>query len=156
MSGPTKHDVELVLSSAEGALVSITAAVDRLVADHDLPPKTRFNLELIIEELVLNSMTHGRRGDEEHEIVVRVRVGAERLTVQIEDDGRPYDPVLQAPPAPVEQSTADRPIGGVGVHLVRRLAESYEYAHRGGKNVITLDMRRAPGCVSVAGPLKER
>ncbi len=150
MPGATKHDVELVLSSAaatfegEGGLVSITAAVDKLAAEHDLPPKTRFNLELVIEELVLNSMTHGRRGAEDHEITVRVCVGAERVTVQIEDNGRPYDPVEQAPPAPMEPAAADRPIGGVGVHLVRRLVESLCYEHRGGKNVITLDMRRAP------------
>jgi len=144
MSGQTEHDLELVLSSVDGALVPVTEAVDRLATDYDLPPKTRFNLELIIEELVLNSMTHGRQGDEEHEIIVRIRVGDARIAVQIEDDGRPYDPVAEAPSAPVDQSAAERPVGGLGVHIVKRMAESFEYRYFGGKNRVTLEMKREP------------
>ena len=70
-------------------------------------------------------------------------IGSAKITVEIEDDGRPYDPVAQAPSAPTEQPAAERPVGGMGVHIVKRLAESFEYKNSGGKNVVKLEMKRA-------------
>ena len=60
-----------------------------------------------------------------------------RLGVTISDDGRPFNPFEGAPPD-TELSVDDRPIGGLGVHLVQNVMDEVAYERHGTKNVVTL------------------
>jgi anti-sigma regulatory factor (Ser/Thr protein kinase) len=60
-----------------------------------------------------------------------------RLCLEIEDDGRPFDPTVHAPPdtnAPLDQ----RKIGGLGIHFIRQTMDVMSYQRRDNHNVLTL------------------
>ena len=60
----------------------------------------------------------------------------------IADDGRPFDPLTEAPEPDLESAIEDRPIGGLGVHLVRTMMDEVRYRREEGKNRLTLVKRR--------------
>ena len=55
--------------------------------------------------------------------------------MEFTDDGLAFNPVAQ--PAPdLEADIGERPIGGLGVHLVRELAERVDYTRTRGRNIL--------------------
>jgi anti-sigma regulatory factor (Ser/Thr protein kinase) len=59
------------------------------------------------------------------------------LVIEVEDDGRPFNP-LQVPPPDLERPLAQRKVGGLGLHLVRELTSSIEYDRKDGKNRLVM------------------
>lgn len=81
-------------------------------------------------------------------MTVEVKVGEGRLTVTLTDDGAPFDPLAQAAPdtdLPVEA----RAIGGLGIHLVRKMMDEVTYQRRGDRNVVVLVKRLRDGATGV-------
>jgi serine/threonine-protein kinase RsbW len=89
-------------------------------------------LGLVVDELAANVVAHGAA--RQISVAVEPRPGALRISVA--DDGRPFDP-LALPPPDTSESLESRQIGGLGVHLVRRLARSLAYAREAGWNRVT-------------------
>ena len=110
-----------------------------------LEGRTAMVLELAAEELGLNAMTHGRptQGEGLVELSIEgVSEGEVRLTVL--DDGEAFDPTALVAPdtdAPLEE----RRVGGLGVHLVRQMADGVTYERRDGRNVTEVVVRLQEG-----------
>ena len=62
---------------------------------------------------------------------------ADRLRLRFSDDGRPYNPLSHVDPD-THAAIEDRPIGGLGLVVVKRLADRVSYSREGGRNVLTL------------------
>jgi anti-sigma regulatory factor (Ser/Thr protein kinase) len=52
----------------------------------------------------------------------------------IEDDGQPFNPLLDAPAPDLGAATEERPIGGLGLHMVKKMTRSLTYRREGGRN----------------------
>ncbi len=124
----------LVVRSDRGDLPKVLSWVRAFIAAQRLADRAAMVLELAAEELVLNAMTHGRPADREGVIECSIELLDERgaLRLVIEDEGSPFDPTAHATPE-VEAPLEDRRIGGLGVHLVRTMAE-VRYARLGDRN----------------------
>jgi anti-sigma regulatory factor (Ser/Thr protein kinase) len=95
-------------------------------------------INLVLDELVANVISHGHDDDgKEHEIHVTLALEGAELTMVVEDDGRAFDP-LQRPAPDLDLPLEERPIGGLGIHIVRSLMDSVEYRHENGRNVLTM------------------
>ena len=109
--------------------------LDRWIERAGLDSKAQGRLHLAVDELVTNIVTHGY---EEHglsgDIIIQAEVTPEALTIIIEDTAVPFDPRTLSKPASVDQSLEERPIGGLGVYLMFRSVDRYEYRHVDGKN----------------------
>ena len=73
----------------------------------------------------------------EHPIVVRLSVREGVLTAHVEDDGRAFNP-LEAPAPDIDAGIDERPIGGLGIHLVRSVMSSVEYRREDGRNILIM------------------
>jgi anti-sigma regulatory factor (Ser/Thr protein kinase) len=71
---------------------------------------------------------------------VHFTVAGDRLLVTVEDQGHPFSP-LDAPAADTASPLDKRKAGGLGIELVRRLFESVQYEHTGGRNRLTMTDR---------------
>lgn len=116
-------------------------AVEEIAERDDWPPKLLFQVNLVLEELALNVMTHGRAGGARHLDIV-LTSGPDAITVELADDGPPFDPLQEAPEFDPDQPIEERRVGGVGVHLVRTLVDDANYRFEDGRNRLTLVIPR--------------
>jgi len=95
-------------------------------------------LNLAMEEIITNIIRYGYEDDREHRIEVRIVVDDTRVNLEIEDDGKSFNP-LEVPIPDVDRPIAERPIGGLGLFLVRNLMDELAYTRRGGKNILSMN-----------------
>ena len=111
----------------------IKSVTERLGIDAPLAKKLRLG----VEEAVVNVIDYAYPAGTEGDITVRASADDQQLKLTITDAGMPFDPT-QKNLADTTLSAEERPIGGLGILLVRRLMDSINYEHTDGKNVLTL------------------
>jgi anti-sigma regulatory factor (Ser/Thr protein kinase) len=116
-------------------------AVKEIGEKESWPSDLVFRVHLALEELGLNIINYGY-DEGVHEIECMVTSQPEEITIEVWDDGRPFDPLNDAPDADVTSALKDRRIGGQGVHLVRTMMDQFRYQRVSGRNHVTLVSRR--------------
>jgi anti-sigma regulatory factor (Ser/Thr protein kinase) len=99
-------------------------------------------VDLSLTEWITNVIAYAYDGTREHWITIRFQKGDGEVRVEVEDDGRLFDP-LMLPPADVTAPLEGRPIGGLGVHMMRKLMDTVLYRREGERNILTLVKRIA-------------
>lgn len=122
-------------------LSAITAAVEQFGDAEKWPSDMVFQINLVIEELGLNIMTHGKSEDLE-KIEITLTAEGESLIIEIVDNGHPFDPTREAPEPDLDVGLRERAIGGLGIHIVRNLVDNLRYRRQGGRNHVTLVKER--------------
>jgi phosphoserine phosphatase RsbU/P len=102
-----------------------------------LPAELVYRVNLVLEEIVTNIVSYGYDDSLEHEISVRLSWLKPWIEVEIEDDGRPFNP-LDAPSPDMEKPLGERQIGGLGIHLVRKMMDDLAYRRESDKNCLHL------------------
>ncbi len=106
------------------------------------PADVVFQIGLVVEELGINVVNYAYEDGDEHEFSISVSSGEDSLTLEIVDGGRAFDPLHDAPEPDLEASLEDRPIGGLGVYLVRTIMDELQYRREDGHNRLTATKRR--------------
>ncbi len=103
----------------------------------NLDPKTAAGLRLALEETVVNVINYAYAPEEQGPITVLADSDRSELRFTVIDSGKPFDPttVLEAD---TTLNAQDRPIGGLGILLTRKLMDSISYTRRDGQNVLSL------------------
>ena len=121
------------LSELEG----LSRTVTEFGEAHQLPEKLVFEVNLALEEVLTNVISYGYDDRNKHDIIIHLSVQAGEVLAEVEDDGRPFNPLEAAEPdlgKPVEE----RPIGGLGIYLVRKVMDGLEYTRQQGKNRLVM------------------
>ena len=109
-----------------------------------LPERQQGHLELVLEEVLVNVMRYAYADGESGSIEVGYAVeGPGTVFVQVSDAGRPFDPLAKEPPD-LRLGIADRPIGGLGVFLVKEVTESLTYTRKENRNTLSFRIRSSP------------
>ncbi len=130
-------ELEFRLTNDLAAMAGLADAVERFAAEHRLPTEAANALYVCVDEVVSNAIAHGYPGVARGEIAVRIRRRPDSVVLEIEDDGAPFDP-LQAVPPDLTLPLDQRPIGGLGIHLIRNLTDQVSYVRRNGRNLLKL------------------
>lgn len=133
--------LSLKVHTNRGELGYITAEIESLAEREAWTADLSFKVNLALEELVINIMDYGFEGGD-HEIDITLISEDHRLTIQIEDSGKPFDPMEDAPIPDVDAPINERPIGGLGIYLVRNMMDDMQYRREGGRNYLTLVSNR--------------
>ena len=133
--------LRLTIETRLEELDRLSAAIEDFGRDNNWPPDLTFQVNLALEELWLNVVNHGHDGGF-HEVEIELTSEAEALTIEITDDGKPFNPLNEAPAPDVTASLEDRSVGGLGLHLVRTLMDELRYRREEGRNHLTLVKRR--------------
>ena len=104
----------------------------------DMP--TTMKLNLAIEEAVVNVMNYAYPKGTRGYVSVEAVANDERLKFIISDSGVPFDPTAKGE-VDITLSAEERPIGGLGIHMVRQIMDSVNYERIDGKNILTLRKR---------------
>ncbi len=136
--------VELAFEAELKSLERVHVLVESFSEAQALSAKASYALSLCLEELLTNVVMHGRGRPKGITITLCIVLAGEDVLVTIEDDGSPYDPT-ETPEPDLDALLEDRPIGGLGVHLVREFAHRFDYRHEGGKNCVHIAVDRNLG-----------
>lgn len=116
------------------------AALDFL-AGFNLAPETLYKIELVLEETLVNLAWHAFVDDDEHDVHAEVHVEDAQVVLVFVDDGVAFDPT-QAVDAKRADSIGEAVPGGLGLILVRKLAQSVNYERVEGRNRLTVRLQR--------------
>jgi anti-sigma regulatory factor (Ser/Thr protein kinase) len=128
---------ELVIRNEIPQLALLSAAIERIGREHALAQKPLVQLQVTLDEIVSNVIKYAWPEGGSHEIRIRITVDSGKVKVDVADDGMSFDPRNTALHAPPPSGQRRRP-GGVGLHMVRQLMDSFEYTRIGGWNHSTL------------------
>ena len=132
--------VETTIRNRLGDLPDVARIVDEMAASHRLSPSVAADMNVALDEVLTNIITHGYADDGLHEIKVRLTLDEDVLEAEVEDDGVPFDP-LTIPPPDVSAPLRARPVGGLGIHFVRSLMSDVAYSLVGNRNRLRLRRR---------------
>ncbi len=142
--GPVTREgvTELTLKMANdiSAIRAVNDDFSRYAEQQGLPATVQRRINVCLDELLNNIVSYGyceEESGEEHEIELHFRLLDSELVVTIIDDGRPFNPFGNEPPDTC-LSVEERPIGGLGVHLVKSFMDKVRYERHGENNVVTL------------------
>lgn len=133
----------LCIASDLGELERLHDAVAELGEVGDWPPDLVYQVDLVLEELIVNTVNYGYDDDARHEIEVTLTSDEDVFTVEIIDDGHAFNPLKDAPEPDLDAGIEDRPIGGLGIHLMRVMMDDVHYRREENKNHLTLIKRRS-------------
>ena len=111
--------------------------LESLLLNESVPREVVGELRLIAEEGISNIILYAYESGEERRIEVTVSYDGEEVRLELRDDGKPFNP-LEAPNPDLDAPLEARPEGGLGIYLMRSLADEMSYARRSGRNVLVL------------------
>jgi len=132
----------LVVPGTPVGLEQAERGLDDFSAMHSLTRNDTWPFHVALDEILSNLVKYGwseRAG--EGRIEIRLALDGNEMEMVVLDDAAPFNPLeAQAPDTslPVEE----RPVGGLGIEIVRRLMDSIDYARLDdGNNRLTMRRR---------------
>jgi anti-sigma regulatory factor (Ser/Thr protein kinase) len=119
---------------------NVSAFVESAIAGMDA--RLVMRLRLAVEELFVNTVTHGHGGDSDATVDMTVRIAGERIVLDYTDSAPPFNPFVPVGRPDATAPLEARGVGHLGVFLIRELAERCDYARVGNRNCLTMELRR--------------
>ncbi len=122
-----------------------TEAFEAFCVEHGVAMGVVRAFQVCLDEVLTNIVDYAHQADGAHTIEVQVTLDAELLRTEVIDDGPAFDPLQDAASPDLDLSIEDRPIGGLGIHLVQELMDEVAY-QRGddGRNHFSMGKRLSP------------
>jgi anti-sigma regulatory factor (Ser/Thr protein kinase) len=114
------------LPADSGGMARLTGDIERFAATADIAPTVVARLLTVLDEIVTNIVTHGGLAPP-LAIEVEMQRDSRHVAVVVEDAGRPFDPIADAPAPGLDGGLEERRIGGLGLHILRMLTTDLAY-----------------------------
>jgi anti-sigma regulatory factor (Ser/Thr protein kinase) len=121
------------------AISDLTVRVMAFLQQQGVEVRATHHTALVLNEVLTNLGTHGNCADRPARI--SVTVGPDKVSGEIVDSGPEFDP-RRAPAPLLDAAAADRPVGGLGLYLVRQLSCALEYVRRNDENCTSFAISR--------------
>jgi len=142
---PSQPDT-LDLAPDQHAVAAAMAWLEGIAERQAWPPKLNFGLSLSLDEALTNIVSYAfddpTQAGSPPSVALSCSQDSEWISLDIVDNGRPYDPTKTPPPG-LAASLDDAEIGGHGVRLMQHYLHELRYARTGGCNRLTLIARAA-------------
>ena len=136
-----QNDVQLrksiVLPNDTKEVPRLSAFVDEVCEALGFTAAVTMQLNLALEEAVVNVMEYAYPEGKSGSVLVEAEKSPDQIVFTINDSGTPFDPTAQTEPD-ITLSVEERPIGGLGIHLVRQIMDDIHYERKDDKNILTL------------------
>jgi serine/threonine-protein kinase RsbW len=137
----------LIVKSKLSELRRVSDWINEWAGQHGLSNYLAQRLDLCSTEAVTNIISYAYDDNAEHPIALRLCRQNDLINLEVQDDGKPFNP-LQIQACARISSLENARIGGWGIPIVRRFSDAADYRHAGGKNCLRLSFR----CGATAPP----
>lgn len=127
----------LILRNDVNELSRVQLFLESLEEAGNVPSSLLMPLNLVLEEALTNIIFYAYEPGTVNEIRLDVVTYADRLEITLTDSGKPFDPTV-SPDPDISLSAEDRPIGGLGIFLIRKLMDTVDYQRKDEQNILTL------------------
>ena len=127
-------DIEAKVENLNQVLAFVDAELERA----ECSMKAQMQIDVAVEELFVN-IAHYAYEHEAGNAVIGIGIEEEPKAAVISfiDHGKPYDPLAKKDPD-ITLSAEERPIGGLGIYMVKKSMDDVRYEYTDGKNVLTI------------------
>lgn len=129
--------VQVVLRNKPGERQRLVAALHDYARLHHLPAGVLQAADLALEEHLTNVMHHAYADAQDLPVQVRLALEPERLLIEVTDEGQAFNP-LEAPEIDPSLPLKQKPVGGLGIHLIRHCMDELRYERQEGKNILRM------------------
>jgi serine/threonine-protein kinase RsbW len=129
--------LELHIENRLEEIAKVADAVEHLGVEHAIPQNVVNDMNLSLDEVLNNIISYAYAGGVIRTITVRLTIANRELIANIDDDGRPFNPLMATPPD-LSGSIKERPVGGLGIHFVKTLMDQVVYVRRDDQNCLEL------------------
>ncbi len=129
------HQISLVNKISE--LEKLRDTLENLCSQWSLSPAICMSVNLALEEAFTNIVNYAFDDQMPHDISMEFSYAENQLKVVIADDGKPYDPTRQTAPD-ISLPAKERPIGGLGVFLIKKIMDDVSYERTSNQNKLYL------------------
>jgi serine/threonine-protein kinase RsbW len=119
------------------SLTAILAYTRHCIAAASLKEPVAGRIELVLEELFTNTVMHGYGRECDESAWLRIEQRGQTMIIEYSDAAPPYDPIQHH--TDLELDKEDRPEGGLGILIARRLSDRMDYRYGAGRNVLTME-----------------
>jgi anti-sigma regulatory factor (Ser/Thr protein kinase) len=116
----------IILENKMTELERIQAVIEELSEEWDISFALSNTMNLVLEEAFSNLVNYAYKDEKPHTIETRFEKRPDRLVITLIDDSPPYDPTRKGDPD-ISLSAEERPIGGLGIFLIKKLMDEVEY-----------------------------
>lgn len=132
-----RQEARLTLTNRLDELKRLQEFVEAFCQRARLVHDMQHAIDLALTECVTNVISYAFCPDAVETVEVRLSWNGSQVEAEIIDAGRAFDP-LKHPSVDISVPLEDKPIGGLGIHLMRRLMDRVSYVREGGKNRLTM------------------
>lgn len=124
-----------------GALATLQQACAEFLDAQGIDGRTRYGVELVVEEWLTNVVRHGHADAAAASIDIELQAAPDHVTLRFSDSGRAFDPTQAAAPA-APKSLAEAQPGGLGLAMMRNAARRMAYQRQDGMNHLVVEIAR--------------
>ena len=130
----------IILTNDISEINKLSEFVEEIGNELSLAPDVVFNLNLVLEEAVVNIINYAYPKEDHQSIYLSATLHEDSIILVLTDTGVEFDPTM-APEADITLSAEERPIGGLGIFLIRQIMNEVRYDRIDGKNVLTMEKK---------------
>ena len=133
---------EITVPADIGNLAFVTDFVNSILRRLKCSRRNRIQIDVAIDEIFANIVHNAydnNSGKEKGSVCVRVESlrDAGAVAITFIDSGRPFDPRTAKDPD-VSLSLKKRPVGGLGIYMMKRSVDEIRYEYKDGQNILTI------------------
>ena len=110
-------------------------------AERGWNPEDLARVNLVAEEALANVINYSHPQDATERISLALKPLADGLMLTLTDAGQEFNPLQEAPEADITSGAEERPVGGLGIYLIRQYAEALEYERLDNHNILRIKIK---------------
>jgi anti-sigma regulatory factor (Ser/Thr protein kinase) len=118
-------------------LDKIAEFIEQFCTEYNLESKICFDLNLVLDGLVTNTIQYGYNDKKVHWIDILIERRSGDIFIQITDDGIEFNPLTKEKPD-INKTLKEKKVGGLGIHFVKQKVNELNYKRENGRNTLTL------------------
>ena len=102
--------------------------------------RTLNKIDVVVEEIFVNIINYAYEEPKQEKVFINIENENNKIVITFEDNGIPFNPLDKEEPD-ITLKAEDRPIGGLGIYLVKKMMDNVEYVYKDNKNILIIEKR---------------
>lgn len=137
-------DATYSIASRRADVAAFADVFESFCMQHGIETAVMRAFQVAFDEWLTNVVDYAHAGREQTDIEVALGLDSGSLVAEVVDHGEAFNPLTDSAEPSLELEVEDRPIGGLGVHLIRTLMDDVSYRREDGRNHLRMTKHRPP------------